>query len=115
MGKSKRKSIRDFLENHSSNPKLHKKVIKQGGVEATRFKYYPNDFRDPSSGSVYGMIYYSDTIPFGKNNLDSALIIASEFGYSANYFIEDGEIDYNKVAWFLWESMIIEWIDYIEE
>ena len=47
-----------FLENHSSFPEFHKKILKQGGVEWKLLKENPQDYYAADSGSVPGFIYY---------------------------------------------------------
>lgn len=110
-----KKTLKDFFENHASYPKIYARVWRKAGVDFKEFKEYPNDYRDPSSGSVPGMIYYYDTVPFGKRNFHVALDIANDVDMSIKDFQhEDRTIDYNKVSWFLYEMMIIELIDYVE-
>lgn len=68
MTTTKNKTRKDFLNNYTSNKELAKKALKQGGVDWQTIKEYPNDYYDASSGSVNGMIYYSDTVKFAKKN-----------------------------------------------
>tara|TARA_R110002126_G_scaffold291063_1_gene450190 strand:+ start:5406 stop:5576 length:171 start_codon:yes stop_codon:yes gene_type:complete len=50
-------SKKKFLENHSSFPEFHKKVLKQGGAEWSELVKHPQDYYGANSGSVPGMIY----------------------------------------------------------
>lgn len=42
--KTTKKTLKEFLNSYSSNPELHKKVFKAGGVNFEDFKQYPNDY-----------------------------------------------------------------------
>ncbi|WP_439130908.1 DUF7222 domain-containing protein [Polaribacter sp.] len=72
-------SKKRFLENHSSFPQFHKKVLKQGDVEWKLLKENPEDYYAANSGSVPGMIYYTDTVAFAKKYHLSILQILDEF------------------------------------
>ena len=101
-----------------SNPYLFKKVWKKSGLRYPDVKRYPNDFRDPSNGSVPGFIYYSDTEKFAKNNIDYILQIIAEFDEEtgSNTIVRAHETGspLNFLAWFAYESFIIELIDFLE-
>lgn len=104
--------------NQCSNPLLFRKVWNASGLTFAEFKENPNDYRDPSSGSVNGMIYYSDTEKFAKNNLEDIIELIAYFQEESDDNILQRAIDsgnkLNFFAWFTYESMIIEFIDYVE-
>lgn len=116
--KTSKKTLQNFL-NECSNPFLFKKVWKASGLTFSAVKQYPNDYRDPSSGSVPGMIYYSDTEKFAKNNLNEILDLIADFddetGSNTLKRATDSGNKLNFFAWFAYESMIIEFIDYLEQ
>ena len=113
-----KKTAKEFFTN-CSNPELFKKVWNASKLTFSEFKKYPNDYRDPSSGSVGGMIYYSDTEKFAKNNLDEILDLIADFddetGGNTLQRAKDSGNKLNFFAWFAYESMIIEFIDYLEQ
>lgn len=115
------KSLSGFFGNYSSNPKLHKKAWKQGGVEWEDYKSCPSDYYAANTGSVPGMIYYHDTVKFGKRNADiiheAMHDFESECGIIENMpRLSDDETQYyNWLAWFAWENMAGELQNYLEE
>lgn len=115
--KNSQKTLQDFFT-QCSNPYLYKKVWKQSGLRYSDVKRYPNDFRDPSSGSVPGFIYYSDTEKFAKNNMTDILSLIAEYDENTGDSTitranESGNL-LNFLAWFAYESFIIELIDFLE-
>ena len=117
MTKKNKKTLNGFL-NECSNPELFRKVWNASKLNFSEVKQYPNDFRDPSSGSVSGMIYYSDTEKFAKKNLDAILDLIADFdeetGGNTLKRATDSGNKLNFFAWFAYESMIIEFIDFLE-
>ena len=117
MTTTNNKTLNGFLT-QCSNPELFRKVWNASGLTFAEFKQYPNDFRDPSSGSVTGMIYYSDTEKFAKKNLNEILDLIADFdeetGGNTLKRATDSGNKLNFFAWFTYESMIIEMIDYLE-
>lgn len=116
MSKLRKKT---FLENHSSFPTFHKKLLKQGKVEWSLLIEYPQDYYTANNGSVPGMIYYSDTVDFAKKYHLSILQIIDEFesecGKLENKPRPQDETEYfNWLAWFAWESMMSEIISFME-
>lgn len=114
-----KKTKKDFLENYSSNPELHKKVLKQGNVSWNDLKEYPNDYYAANTGSVYGMIYYKDTVKFAKKNHLAILQELDEFegdcGRLENKPKPTDETQYfNWLSWFAWENMMSQLISYLE-
>lgn len=112
------KTLSGFL-NQCSNPELFKKVWNASKLNFSEVKKYPNNYRDPSSGSVTGMIYYSDTEEFTKKNIVEILELVAEFDEQTgdntlSRAAERGNV-LNFLAWFTYESMIIEMIDYLED
>lgn len=112
-------SKKSFLEKHSSFPEFHKKVLKQGAVEWQQLIKYPQDYYAANSGSVSGMIYYTDTVAFAKKYHLSILQILDDFecdcGKLENKPSPTHETQYfNWLAWFSWESMMSEVISFLE-
>ena len=110
---------KEFLENQSSFPKFHEKLLEQGGVEWSSIKNNPKDYCVANNGSVPGMIYYSDTVAFAKKYHLSILQIIDEFecdcGKLENKPSPQDETDYfNWLSWFAWESMMSEIISFME-
>jgi len=108
-----------FLNNFSSNPSLHKEVLKQGGVKWSELKNNPEDYYTANSGSVHGMIYYSDTVKFAKKHHLKILQILDEFenecGLLSNKPSPMDETQYfNWLSWFAWESMMSEFISFLD-
>lgn len=114
---ARNKTLNGFL-NSSSNPELFRKTWNASGNRFSEFKEFPNDYRDPSSGSVSGMIYYHDTEKFAKKNLDAILDLIAEWedetGDNVLVRAKESGNKLNFLAWFAYESMIIEFIDYLE-
>ena len=113
------KSKKQFLENYSSNPEFHAKVLRQGNIEWKLLKENPNDYYAANSGSVPGMIYYKDTVAFAKKHHLEILQILDEFecdcGKLENKPSPTDETQYfNWLAWFAWESMMSEVISFLE-
>jgi hypothetical protein len=116
MSKLNKKS---FLENHSSFPVFHKKLLKQGEVGWSTLIEHPQDYYAADSGSVPGMIYYTDTVAFAKKYHLSILQILEEFecdcGTLENKPSPQDETQYfNWLSWFAWESMMSEVISFLE-
>jgi hypothetical protein len=112
-------SKKTFLENHSSFPNFHKKLLKQGDVEWSLLKKYPEDYYAADSGSVPGMIYYTDTVAFAKKYHLSILQILEEFEYDCGTLEnkpspQDETQYFNWLSWFAWESMMSEIISFLE-
>jgi hypothetical protein len=111
------KTLKNFLA-QSSNPELFKKVFNAGGVDFKDFQAYPNDYYAANTGAVPGMIYYSDTVKFAKDNLIEIINLLREFenecGLIENKPTEDETLYFNWLAWFAWESMSGELISYLE-
>ncbi len=114
------KSKKQFLENYSSNPELHKKVLKQGLVEWQQLIKYPQDYYAAESGSVPGFIYYKDTVKFANRHHLKILQILDEFecdcGKLENKPSPTDEVQYfNFLAFFAWEALMRELIVFIED
>ena len=72
-----------------------------------------------SSGSIPGMIYYSDTVPFAKKNhlliLQALDNFENECGKLENKPSPTDETQYfNWLAWFAWENTISEVLNYLD-
>lgn len=112
-----KKTLSAFFEN-CSNPELFKKVWKQGGVSFEEVKKYPYDYYTANTGSVPGMIYYSDTCKFAQKNIWLILNQLASFEEETGVTLEkpsDVQQFQNWLTWFAWESMMNELICYLEE
>ena len=116
------KTLKNFLENYSSNPELHKLAFKAGGVDFKDFKEYPSDYYAANTGAVSGMIYYTDTVKFAKKNHLLITQALGEFEHECGRlenkpmpYKDNEEQYYNWLAWFAWESMAGELISYLED
>jgi hypothetical protein len=112
-------SKKTFLENYSSFPNFHKKLLKQGDVEWSLIKENPEDYCVANNGSIPGMIYYTDTVSFAKKHHLSILQILDEFecdcGKLENIPSATDEVQYfNWLSWFAWENMMSEVISSVE-
>ena len=115
--KATTKTLQDFFA-QSSNPALFKKVWKQSELRYSDVKRYPNDYRDAASGCAPGFIYYCDTEKFAKNNMVWILQLVADFDNEtgANTLVRAHDMGnpLNFLAWFAYESFIIELIDFLE-
>lgn len=114
-----KKTKKNFIENYSSNSVLAKLTLQQGQVDWVDIVERPNDYYDPSSGSVPGMIYYNDTVSFAEKNhlkiLQALEEFEAEIGEQLNKpRTEDETAYYNWLAWFAWEHIMGEVINYLE-
>lgn len=113
------KTKKDFLNNYATNADLARKTLKQGGVDWSTIKEYPNDYYAANTGSVGGMIYYSDTVKFAKKNLVLIMNALNQFeqdcGLLENKPTDDDTQYYNWLAWFAWENTMSEVINYLED
>ena len=114
-----RKTITDFLNNHSTNPTLHKKVWRMSEVDWIDLYERTEDYQDASSGSVSGCIYYEDTVPFAKKNLGLILEQLRETEMEIGSLSVPDKYDsetqyYNWLTWFAWEQFVGEVTSYIE-
>lgn len=112
-------SKKKFLEEFSSFPNFHVKLLKQGGVKWKLLIKCPQDYYAANTGSVPGMIYYKDTVPFAKKYHLSILQVLDEFesnyGKLENKPSPQDETQYfNWLAWFAWESMMSETMTFVE-
>ncbi len=109
------KTKKDFLENYCGCPELAVKVFNQMGASWQEIKEHPMDYRD-ASGGVSGFIYYNETEPFAKRNVELILDAMKEFytdvGECPNWKEEPNIL--NWCAWFALERVIQEVIDYVE-
>lgn len=112
-----RKTLKDFFKN-CSNPELFRKVWNQGRLSFEEVKQYPNDYYAANSGAVPGMIYYSDTCKFAKNNIwliiEQLSIFEEEIGKPLDKPSDKMQLQ-NWYTWFAWENMMYELINYLEE
>lgn len=113
------KTKKNFIENYSSNAVLAKLTLQQGQVDWSDIVERPQDYYDPSNGSVGGMIYYTDTVSFAKKNHLLILQVLQEFedevGVLPNKPKPTDETQYyNWLAWFAWEYTMGEVQNYLE-
>ena len=114
------KTKNDFLENHCSYPELAKKTLRAGGLSWEEIAEMGWDCYDASNGAAPGMIYYSDTVKFGKNNFALIFEALDRFEYDCGKLnkpciTKDGEENfYNWLAWFAWENTMSEVLNYLE-
>lgn len=111
-------SKKNFLNNYSSHSELHKELLEQGEIPWKLIREYPQDYYNPISGSVTGLIYYQDTIAFGKkHHLEILKVIQDleeEYGRSIQRPKPTDESQYfNFLTWFAWESMMGEVMSYL--
>lgn len=113
------KTLKDFFEN-CTEPELFKKVWEQGKVNWSDFKRNPNDYYAANTGSVHGLIYYSDTVKFAKKNHLAILQMLDDFESECGKLsgkpspLEEEQQYFNWLTWFAWESMAGELINYLE-
>jgi len=113
------KTKKEFLEKYSTNPELARLTLNKGGLTWKEIKEMEWDAYDPSSGSVPGMIYYSDTVSFAKRNHLLILQSLDEFEYECGKLTtkpsptEETQY-YNWLAWFAWENTMGEVLNYLE-
>ncbi|MDX6746634.1 hypothetical protein SHK09_07505 [Polaribacter sp. PL03] len=112
-------SKKTFLEKYSTFPNFHKKILKQGGVKWSLLIEHPKDYYAADSGSVPGMIYYTDTVGFARENHLQILKILDDFenecGQLKGSPTPTDETQYfNWLSWFAWESMMSEISSFIE-
>lgn len=113
------KTLSDFLTNYASNPELAKKTIKQGGLSFYEIKEMGWDAYAANTGAVPGMIYYSDTVKFAKKHhlliLQALENFESECGKLEDKPSPADETQYfNWLAWFAWENVMSELLNYLE-
>lgn len=111
------KTLQNFFD-QCSQPYFFKKVWTQSGLRFSDVKRYPHDFRNPADGSVPGFIYYSDIENFAKNNMVWILQLVAEYDKEtgSNTLVRAHETGshLNFLAWFAYESFIIELINFLE-
>ena len=112
------KTKKEFLSNYTSNEELAVLTLKQGGVNWNDIKTYPQDYYAANSGSVPGMIYYSDTVEFAKENHLLILQALEEFECECGKLDKPSTQDetqyFNWLAWFAWENTMSDVINYLE-
>lgn len=112
-------SQEDFIENYATYPELAEATLIQGGLDWDDIEEMGYDAYDAGIGSVPGMIYYSDTVPFAKDHHLEILQALQEFeeetGTLPNKPSPTDETQYfNWLAWFAWENTMSEVLNYME-
>jgi len=109
------KTKKEFLNDFSRNSELAKKVLNQMGASWQEIKECPYNYRDAGAG-VSGFIYYSETEPFAKRNIELILQTLNEFEQEMGEPLKkDNNNLLNWYAWFALENTIQEIIDYLEQ
>lgn len=102
---------REQYLSESRMPELARLVLDQMGMDWEEIIERPEDFRDAGAG-VSGFIYYSDTVPFAKDNLVLIMNALNEFesetGCPLKKPTDDETQFYNWMAWFALESVVDE-------
>ena len=98
-------SEKTFLENHSSFPIFHKKLLKQGDIEWSFLIEHPQDYYTANSGSIPGMVYYTDTVAFAKKHHLSILQILDKFESDCGK-LENRPSPKDETQYFNWLSVI---------
>ena len=111
---------KDFLENYSTFPNFHEKMLEQSGLEWKQLIEHPQDYYAADSGSVPGFIFYNDTVAFGNKYHLSILQILDEFESCCGKLEKkpsptDETQYFNWLSWFAWESMMSEVISFVEK
>lgn len=109
-----RKTKKEFLEN-ASRPELFRRTLNAGGVNWSDLVNYTSNYFDPYSGSVRGMIYYSDTEKFAKRNIEEILEVLWEYNEETGSDLFPRSSVLNWLAWFAWETMMHELDTYLNE
>ena len=110
-GLSSRKLTQAQFIKSTENPTLTRAILKQGGVDWADLIKYSEDYYDPGSGSVGGIIYYEDTVKFGKKYQNAILDQLEEFEEETGGKLKkpkrsDATQYYNWLTWFAWENMM---------
>jgi len=91
-----------------AHPELYQAVLDQLGADWDELCEYIDDYQDAGSG-ISGFTYYSETVPFAKQNLVPIMNALTEFenetGAQLNKPTDDVTQFYNWCAWFAVESM----------
>lgn len=95
------------------HPKLARKVLSQLGVDWKDLIEHPEDYRDAGEG-VSGFIYYCETEPFAKKNIELILEALEEFEDEMGASLKKQEPFLNWLAWFALENTVQEVIDFKE-
>jgi len=112
------KNREQFIQ-QSDNPLLTRRVLNQMCVPWKNLKAYPLDYRDASSGSSPGFVYYTDTIQFAKQNIFEILKILHQFNNETgsqlppSNITEDETQYYNWLSWFALENTVQNLIEYL--
>lgn len=109
-----KKTKKDFLKNYCSCPELAKKVFRQMGATWEELFKCPDDYRT-ASGGISGFIYYSETEPFAKRNIELILMALNAFEDELGEPLKkDNDNLLNWYAWFALEHVVQEVMDYKE-
>ena len=95
---------KNFLK-ECGNPELANKVLNQMGADWKELIKYPEDYRDAGNG-VSGFIYYSETEPFAKRNIELILKVLAEFEEDCGTLNKPKENILNWYSWFALENTI---------
>jgi hypothetical protein len=103
-------SQKKFIDS-TENPALTRAILKQGDVDWAELIDRPEDFYDAGGGSVTGIIYYEDTVKFGKKWHNAILDELDNFEEETGGPLKkprrsDTTQYYNWLTWFAWENMM---------
>lgn len=107
--KTEKKFIEFLREyNEPSRAKMFEELYKLTGVEFEYLWKYPQDYQNPASGSISGLIYYNDTEPFAKDFFHEIDEILTEYGFTKR-------IPLNDMTWAAWEELQYQFTTFKEE
>jgi len=99
------------FEDHES--RLFRAVVRQVGDWQSMVEN-PEDYRDAGAG-VSGFIYYSETQPFAKRNIEDILACLNDFEQEIGEPLKkDNDNLLNWYAWFALEHIVQKIMDYKE-
>jgi len=94
---------------------LFRAVMRQMSPSWDEVWNYPTDYRDASAG-VGGFIYYSETEPFAKRNIENIVKVLNDFEQEIGEPLKkDNDNLMNWFAWFALETIIDRVMRYKED
>ena len=110
--------MKDVIEatcNESAEGELFRAVMRQMGATWGEVWEYPEDYRDAGAG-VSGFIYYSETKPFAKRNLENILLCLNDLEQDLGEPLKkNNDHLLNWYAWFSLEHIIDKIMMYKED
>jgi len=113
------KSKSEFIYS-TNNPDFTRAILRAGGVSWKELISRPEDYYAANNGNVPGMIYYEDTVKFGKKYQNDILDMIDEYEEDTGSKVDkpsrkDKTQYYNWLSWFAWESVMLDLMYYLEE